>query len=228
MLSLDQCLCLWPARLKSSAVMPGTDLKVGGPKAQRFTAVPPWPTRQAAVRLRNSASWSKSMGGSMSDISLTFHGHRRGGPRGCLRGRRGRRRRSARSCRRRRRYVTISAANQDTVARASIASIVPFVSVPVLDDRPARSRGQTAQASGLSAGQHGGLAHLALRVARLRRTSRHGVDADGHRAAARAAATGNRPLPWFPGPMTVTVDDKDNSKSVIGRGHLVDVVQPVR
>ena len=110
-------------------------------------------------------------------------------------------------------YVKISAANQDAVARASIASIMPFVAVPVVGGSASPALAKTAQAGATSAlGMHGGLAHLALRALDF-----------GAKQATAAAPGMARPLAQLPpetvpcmvsGTYTVTVADKDNSKSV--------------
>ncbi len=110
-------------------------------------------------------------------------------------------------------YVKISTANQDAAARASIASIMPFVAVPVVGGSASPALAKSAQAGATSAlGMHSGLAHLAPRAL------------DFGAKQATAATTGMaRPLAQLPpetvpcmvsGTYTVTVDDKDNSKSV--------------
>lgn len=109
-------------------------------------------------------------------------------------------------------YVKISAANQDAVARASFASIMPFVAVPMVGGSASPALAKTAQAGATSVlGGHGVLAHLALRV----------FDFGGKQATGTAGLA--RPLALLPpevvpcmvsGTYTVTVDDKDNSKSL--------------
>lgn len=110
-------------------------------------------------------------------------------------------------------YVKISAANQDAVARTSVASIELFVAVPVVGQSSSPALAKTAQAGATSAlGRHGGLTHLAMRA----------LDFGGKQATATAPGMA-RPLALLPpetepcmvsGTYTVTVDDKDNSKSV--------------
>ncbi len=108
-------------------------------------------------------------------------------------------------------YVKISAANQDTVARTSFASIMPLVNVPLVPASPSPSLAKAAKAGGASVlGGHGGLTQLALRAVNF-----------GSKPAAPAGMA--RPLAQqqFPpepclvsGTMTVTWDDKDNSKTI--------------
>jgi hypothetical protein len=110
-------------------------------------------------------------------------------------------------------YVKISAANQDAVARASIASIMPFVAVPVVGGSASPALAKTAQAGATSAvGRHGGLTHLALRAFHV-----------GSRQTTAAPAGMARPLAQLPpetvpcsvsGTMTLILDDKDNSKTL--------------
>lgn len=109
-------------------------------------------------------------------------------------------------------YVLISAANQDLVARASIASIMPFTGVPVLATSASSGLATKAQAVDTSTGgAHGGLTQLALRAVKL--------------ASAQPASTPAgmaRPLMQYTdtfacilsGTTTVTWDDKDNSGTI--------------
>jgi hypothetical protein len=109
-------------------------------------------------------------------------------------------------------YVTISAANQDTVARASFTSAMAFVSVPILPASPSPGLAKAAQAGGATplAG-HGGLTQLALRVVK-----------SGSRPTAVAPTGMARPLAQqqltepclVSGTMTVTWDDRDNSRTL--------------
>lgn len=108
-------------------------------------------------------------------------------------------------------YVLISAANQDTVARASIASIMPFTSVPVLSASPGPVLAQATQASGLAAQGRAGLTHLALRAI-----------AFGDQPPPSMPLGIGRPLALFQetapclvsGSMAVTLDDNDDSNTL--------------
>jgi hypothetical protein len=97
--------------------------------------------------------------------------------------------------------VLISAANQDTVARASLASIVPFSNVPVAPGG--------AQAS--AAAPRGGLAWLALQSvkASVRQT------APTPAGMARPLALYQETVPCtISGTMTIGLDDKDNNGTI--------------
>lgn len=108
-------------------------------------------------------------------------------------------------------YVKISAANQDTVARASFTSAMAFVSVPVLPASPSPGLAKAAQAGGASAlGGQGGLTQLALRA--VKSGSRQTVAPAG---MARPLAQQQLTEPCLvSGTMTVTWDDRDNSKTL--------------
>ena len=108
-------------------------------------------------------------------------------------------------------YVKISAANQDTVARASFTSAMAFVSVPVLPASPSPGLAKAAQAGGASAlGGHGGLTQLALRA--VKSGSRQTAAPAG---MARPLAQQQLTEPCLvSGTMTVTWDDRDNSRTL--------------
>jgi len=108
-------------------------------------------------------------------------------------------------------YVKISAANQDEVARVSIASIVALVNVPVAGPSaaPALAKATQAGATSTLAGSTG-LTHLIRRV----------LDVGPGQTTAAGLA---RPLAQLPpetvlcsvsGSFTTTLDDKDNSKTL--------------
>jgi len=108
--------------------------------------------------------------------------------------------------------VRISAANQDTVARASTASIVVFTGVPAFASSPSPGLAKAARAEGASAlSGHGGLAQLVLRA----------VDF-GARQTASPPTGMARPLAQYQqtepclvsGTMTVAWDDKDNNGNI--------------
>lgn len=108
--------------------------------------------------------------------------------------------------------VQISAANQDTVARASFASVMPFTSVPVLATSPSQGLATKAQAGDSSAGSgHGGLAQLALRAVKFGDRQATPIPAGMARPLAQAQQT-------FPcavsGAYTVIANDMDNSGSI--------------
>lgn len=97
-------------------------------------------------------------------------------------------------------YVLISAANQDTVARASLASIMPFLNVPVVATA-APAPNTTFKA---------GLAPLALRS--IKAGIRLSSPPEG---MARALAQYQATYPCeISGTMTVVLDDKDNNGTV--------------
>ena len=110
-------------------------------------------------------------------------------------------------------YVNISVANQDAVARASVASIGAFLGVPVINESAGPALAKTTQAGTTSAlGRHVGLTHLALQALHV---------ASGQATAAPAGMA--RPLAQLPpetssclvsGTYTSIVDDKDNSKTL--------------
>jgi hypothetical protein len=108
--------------------------------------------------------------------------------------------------------VQISAANQDTVARASIASMMPFTSVPVLATSPSPGLATKAQAGNTSAGSgHGGLAQLALRAVKFGDRQLTPIPA----GMARPLAQAQQAFPCvLSGTYTVIADDKDNSGSI--------------
>jgi len=117
--------------------------------------------------------------------------------------------------------VRISAANQDTVARASTASIVVFTGVPAFASSPSPGWAKAARAEGASAlSGHGGLAQLVLRA----------VDV-GARQTASPPTGMARPLAQYQqtepclvsGTMTVAWDDKDNN-GIITAGDTVSAM----
>lgn len=107
-------------------------------------------------------------------------------------------------------YVKISAANQDAVARASVASITAFLGVPAINETASPALAKTAQAGATSTlARQGGLTHLALRAFHV---------ASGQATAAPAGMA--RPLAQLPpetvrcsvsGTLTLILDDKDNN-----------------
>lgn len=108
-------------------------------------------------------------------------------------------------------YVKISAANQDEVARASVASISALVAVPVIGPSaaPALAKATQAGATSTLAGQTG-LTHLIRRV----------LDVGSGQTTAAGLA---RPLAQLPpetslcavsGSVTTILDDRDNSKTL--------------
>lgn len=107
-------------------------------------------------------------------------------------------------------YVKISAANQDAVARASVASVGAFLGVPVINENARPALAKTAQAGASPAlGTHGGLTDLVLRTFRV---------ASGQAASAPAGMA--RPLAQLPpetvrcsvsGSYTSSLDDRDNN-----------------
>ena len=109
--------------------------------------------------------------------------------------------------------VRISAANQDSVARASTASIVVFTGVPAFASSPSPGLAKAAQVGSASAlSGHGGLAQLVLRA----------VDFGAQQTVSPPTGMA-RPLAQLPpetffcsvsGSFTTTVDDKDNSKTL--------------
>jgi hypothetical protein len=106
-------------------------------------------------------------------------------------------------------YVKITAANQDAVARTSIASITPFVAVPLVGGGASPALAKPAQAGATSAtGRYGGLTHLALRAFR---------DSSRQTTAGMAQPLALMPPETVPctvsGTMTLIWDDKDNSKT---------------
>jgi hypothetical protein len=105
-------------------------------------------------------------------------------------------------------YVTISAANQDTVARASIASILPFTGVPLLSTSPSPPRATTAEASGSAAHGHTGLTYLALRSVGIGYPQPPSAPTGIARPLARHQDT---LLCLVSGSWTRTFDDNDNS-----------------
>jgi len=108
--------------------------------------------------------------------------------------------------------VQISAANQDTVARASFASVMPFTSVPVLATSPSQGLATKARADDSSAGSgHGGLTQLALRSVEFAYKQPTSMPAGMARPLAQYNETYACVLS---GTTTVTWDDKDNSGSV--------------
>jgi hypothetical protein len=97
--------------------------------------------------------------------------------------------------------VLISAANQDTVARASLASIVPFLNVPAAPG--------AAQASAVAPG--GGLAQLALRS--IKSSVRQ--PAPTPTGMARPLALYQETIPCtISGTMTVALDDTDDNLAI--------------
>jgi len=117
-------------------------------------------------------------------------------------------------------YVQISAANQDMVARASFASVMPFTSVPVLATSPSPGLATKALAGDSSAGGgHGGLTRLALRSIKPGYGQATPVPAGMARPLAQAQQT-------FPcvvsGTYTVIADDKDNTGSITA-GDIVSI-----
>lgn len=97
--------------------------------------------------------------------------------------------------------VLISAANQDTVARASVASIMPFVNVPVAPG--------AAQAS--TAGPLGGLAQLALGSIK----SGIGQSAPTPDGMARSLTVFQETLPCaISGTFTAVLNDRDNNGTI--------------
>ena len=108
-------------------------------------------------------------------------------------------------------YVRISAANQDEVARASVASITALVAVPVIGPSaaPALAKATQAGATSTLVGQTG-LAHLIRKV----------LDVGSGQTTPTGLA---RPLAQLPpetvpcsvsGSFTLVLDDKDNSKTL--------------
>ena len=109
-------------------------------------------------------------------------------------------------------YVLISAANQDLVARASLASIMPFTGVPVLAASPSPGLATKAQAVDASTGSgHGGLTQLALRAVKLASTQPTSTPAGMARPLMQYTDTFACVLT---GTTTVTWDDKDNSVTI--------------
>lgn len=107
-------------------------------------------------------------------------------------------------------YVKITAANQDAVARVSVAAIDAFFGVPAISQSASPALAKTARAGTTSAlGRHGGVTHLALQAL--------------HFASEQGTAGMARPLAQLPpetvrctvsGTSTTIVDDKDNSRTL--------------
>lgn len=105
-------------------------------------------------------------------------------------------------------YVTISAANQDAVAHAAIASILPFTSVPLLNASPSPGRATTAAASVFAPEGHTGLTYLALQAVSYGYKQSPATPTGIARALARYRDTGPCAISGW---VTVTIDDNDDN-----------------
>lgn len=104
--------------------------------------------------------------------------------------------------------VQISMANQDTVARAAIASILPFTSVSAVGVTPSPPRAAAARANGDSYREGGLLTQLTWKAIDLGLARNQATPSN----IARPMATYSASEPCLvSGSVTLTVDDKDNS-----------------